>query len=380
MKFVETPRPFQLLLVLLLVGGAIAVIEYQKPDRAGGGDSEIGLQESVAANGSDRLEYKESRFRRARKISNAAGYINTENVSIEGLVGDKVVLVDFWTYSCINCQRTFPYLNAWYEKYGDHGLEIVGVHSPEFGFEEKRSNVVDAVERYGIRYPVVMDNSFSTWRNYDNRYWPQKYLIGIDGFIRYEHIGEGGYRETEAKIQELLHERAEIQGINASIPSGFVDPDAETADFGEIGTPEIYFGAGRNSRLQNGVSGERGVQNLTVPDNVLKNDLYLGGEWRFASEYAENLEPGATIVLRYQAKSVNMVLNASDSVELIVRRNGSPPTDAAGRDVSSVNGEAVVVVEDERLYNIVSDDEYGTHTLEIEVQGEGLEAYTFTFG
>lgn len=379
MKIVEIPRPVQLMLVLMLVVGAVAVIEFQKPDRSGGGNATIELNDSVAIT-SDRVEYKEAQFRRARKISNPAGYVNVDSVSIEELVGDRVVLVDFWTYSCINCQRTFPYLNAWHEKYSGHGLTIVGVHSPEFGFEERRSNVVDAVRRYGIRYPVVLDNSFGTWRNYDNGYWPQKYLIGVDGFIRYEHIGEGGYRETERRIQELLHERNEVLGLNGSVPGGYVDPDAEHADFGRIGTPELYFGSRRNDRLANGEAGQSGVQNLTVPGDVRKNDLYLGGRWRFTGEYAEALEPGASVVLRYEAKDVNMVLNASDEVALEVRLDGGSLGEAAGRDVVQRGGESVVRVNEDRLYNIVSDMDYGTHTLEITVRDGGLEAYTFTFG
>jgi thiol-disulfide isomerase/thioredoxin len=138
-------------------------------------------------------------------LAGISGYINThDGFRLSEIVGKKVVLVDFWTYSCINCQRTQPYLNAWYKKYKDAGLEIVGVHTPEFAFEKDRANVVAAVEKFGITYPVVQDNDYQTWGTYGNRYWPRKYLIDIDGYIVYDHIGEGGYEETEEKIQELL--------------------------------------------------------------------------------------------------------------------------------------------------------------------------------
>lgn len=142
------------------------------------------------------------------EIVNPAGFVNTEGITLKELVGKKVILVDFMTYSCISCIRSFPYTNEWYEKYKDEGLEIVGIHTPEFAFEKNIENVRSAMEHYDIKYPIVLDNEYATWRAYDNKYWPRKYLIDIHGMIVYDHIGEGAYAETEEKIQELLRERA----------------------------------------------------------------------------------------------------------------------------------------------------------------------------
>ena len=158
----------------------------------------------------DRIARKEAEFSRAEEIVAPSGFINTDDVSINEARGEKVVLLDFWTYTCFNCQNTQPYINRWHQKYADDGLRIVGVHTPEFGFEREYANVEQAVREAGIQYPVVLDNSYATWDAYDQRYWPAWYLIDADGFIRYKHFGEGAYGETEAKIQELLAERNRI--------------------------------------------------------------------------------------------------------------------------------------------------------------------------
>lgn len=158
----------------------------------------------------DRISRKEAEFVRAKEIAAPSGFINADGVSIDAARGEKVVLLDFWTYSCINCQNTQPYINSWHEKYADDGLQIVGVHTPEFGFEKEYANVEEAVREAGIEYPVVLDNSYATWDAYDQRYWPAMYLIDADGFIRYRHFGEGAYEETEAMIRELLAERDRI--------------------------------------------------------------------------------------------------------------------------------------------------------------------------
>jgi cytochrome c biogenesis protein CcdA/thiol-disulfide isomerase/thioredoxin len=155
---------------------------------------------------------KDSLYARSPEITNPSGFVNTadKSITLKEFVGKKVVLVSFWTYSCINCQRTLPYLNTWYEKYKDQGLEIVSIHTPEFAYEKLQKNVEDEVfNTYSIQYPVVLDNDYSTWKAFGNRYWPRKYLIDVDGYIVYDHIGEGAYDETEKKIQEALKERAE---------------------------------------------------------------------------------------------------------------------------------------------------------------------------
>jgi thiol-disulfide isomerase/thioredoxin len=159
-----------------------------------------------------------SQFKKAPEFEKVTGYINTKPISLTDLKG-KVVLVDFWTYSCINCIRTIPYLVDWNEKYADKGLVIVGVHAPEFEFEKNIDNVKDSVKRFGIKYPVIQDNDKGTWNAYENQYWPRKYLVDNEGYIRYDHIGEGGYAETERVIQALLHERNAELGLDTGLTS-----------------------------------------------------------------------------------------------------------------------------------------------------------------
>jgi thiol-disulfide isomerase/thioredoxin len=246
-----TPRPSLLVLVLLLVVGAIATIELRlgvagpagtraegpppaaqendgaptvdrtgategRRDRADGPSRDAGGQttpEEVHSGGSGQeIRRKERQFRRAEEIVAPAGFINSDGVSIKEARGEKVVLVDFWTYSCYNCQNTQPYLNAWQEEYADDGLLIIGVHTPEFGFERDPANVEQAVREAGIEYPVVLDNGYATWDAYNQRYWPAMYLIDVDGFVRYRHFGEGAYEETETKIRELLAEKDRTSG------------------------------------------------------------------------------------------------------------------------------------------------------------------------
>jgi thiol-disulfide isomerase/thioredoxin len=228
------PRPFLLALTLLLFASAVVAIELrlgvpvatrenggkEAASPAGGSErrGEQGEGTSPVAVGRTtlekkfggsvaRIERKEAQYRRAEEITAPTGFINTDGVSINEARGEKVVLLDFWTYACFNCQNTQPHLNAWHEEYSDEGLFIIGVHTPEFGFERDQENVERAVQEAGIEYPVVLDNDYATWDAYDQRYWPAMYLIDVDGFVRYRHFGEGAYEQTEDRIQELLAER-----------------------------------------------------------------------------------------------------------------------------------------------------------------------------
>jgi thiol-disulfide isomerase/thioredoxin len=158
------------------------------------------------------LMTKKMKYSMYKELVNPSGFVNSDPFQLKDIVGKKVILLDVMTYSCINCQRTFPYANAWYEKYKDKGLEIVAIHTPEFAFEHKIENVRDAMTKFGIKFPVVLDNDYGTWNAYGNNYWPRKYLIDIDGFVTYDHIGEGGYDETELQIKNALKERAERLG------------------------------------------------------------------------------------------------------------------------------------------------------------------------
>ena len=189
------------------------------------------------------LPQDKSQLKKAPEFEGITGYINSNGTKLSDLKG-KVVLVDFWTYSCINCIRTLPYLVDWNQKYSDKGLVIVGVHSPEFEFEKNIDNVKQAVARFGIKYPVLLDNNHDTWNAYQNNYWPRKYLIDSEGYIRYDHIGEGGYLETENAIRQLLTEQMKRQSIQISDlnQTKMSAPQSQSLDLNQIRTPELYFG------------------------------------------------------------------------------------------------------------------------------------------
>ncbi|MEK7146106.1 MAG: redoxin domain-containing protein [Patescibacteria group bacterium] len=347
----------KLLLVLVLAAIVISIVLLEK-QKVTPADS-AGEASSVAV---EAAEEKAKEYLPAVELVNPSGFVNSEPFQIGDYIGDKVILVDFWTYSCINCQRTTPYLNAWHTAYEDDGLLIVGVHTPEFDFEKEISNVRAAVEKFGIEYPVVQDNDYSTWTAYKNRYWPRKYLIDIDGYIVYDHIGEGGYEETEAKIQELLTERAQRLNQETGIYTGVL---VEGMPIPEANSPETYFGSQRNDLLINGVSGQNGLQNFAAPGELVKNKLYLEGEWLFEDEYAQSQGPGK-IHYRYDAKNVYMVASADEAVTVTIKVDGILVK--------------TLTIQAEELYELVSHESAGEHLLEIDVQAAGLKIYTFTFG
>ncbi len=222
-----TSRPVMLVLAIAVIVGAIALIEFRFNTASQAGTQaqvtppttgetiqepnttqpEKTTRDPEPNNAAERIAKKEEEFKRAAEITGPTGYINTDGVSLEDLRGEKVVLVEFWTYTCYNCQNAQPYINGFHEEYADDGLQVIGVHSPEFEFEKDYNNVAATVQEASIQYPVVLDNNYATWNAYNNIYWPASYLIDADGFIRYKHFGEGAYAETEKKIQELLDER-----------------------------------------------------------------------------------------------------------------------------------------------------------------------------
>lgn len=325
-------------------------------------------------------EVKAGTFPKAPELVSPDGFINTggQPVTISQFKGKKVVLIDIWTYSCINCQRTLPYLKAWYDKYHDAGLEIIGVHTPEFAFEHVLANVQMAVNRFGIKYPVVLDNEYATWNAFGNQFWPRKYLIDIDGYIVYDHAGEGSYDEAEQAIQKALAERAARLGTVMPTAAPTVPAGVVSVDESQLGSPETYFGAARNEYLGNGTKGLAGVQTMTLPVSLNANTLYLGGAWNFTQEYAANTVSGAKIAFVYKAKNVYFVAASDKRVKIKVTRDGGQSLgNARGADVDE-SGEATIQAN--RLYQLVGDSAYGVHTLEIEVESPGLQAYTFTFG
>ncbi len=324
------------------------------------------------------IAQKEALFQRAPELAGISGYINAPQGFKLADVRGKVILVDFWTYSCINCIRTLPYLEAWDKKYRDEGLMIVGVHSPEFDFEKDYSNVQKAVQKFGIQYPVVLDNDHATWAAYGNLYWPHDYLIDADGFIRDDHIGEGGYNDTEAEIQKLLAERNASLGMG-SLVSGNVT--APSPDFGSIGTPEIYLGYQMARGPIGNPEGFQGGQivNYSVPQTLQPNLVYFEGSWLNNPDNMELASDSGRIVLVYQASNVNIVAGGNSTLTISLDGQ-APPQGSLGSDASLVNGTARVQVGDQRLYSLIDNAGYAQRTVSIDVKGKGFRIYTFTFG
>ncbi len=323
-------------------------------------------------------EEKSQQYKHVPELVQPDAYINTidgQPITLASLRG-KVVLVDFWTYSCINCLRTLPYLNAWYQKYKDQGFVIIGVHTPEFAFEHVLTNVQEAVARLGVQYPVVLDNEYKTWNVFGNQYWPNEYLVDIDGYVVHNHAGEGEYDVTEEAITQALAERAARLGTTMPVATSTVQ--VSHIDLNAIRSPETYFGSGRNEYLGNGARGQTGVQTFTMPKTIQPNTLYLGGTWDIQSEYAKS-QGAATITYMYSAHDINFVASGLGSgVTITVVLDGKPVGSLAGSDVNSTTSQALI--KEERLYNLVHDAGAGVHTIEIQVEGAGIEAYTFTFG
>ena len=293
----------------------------------------------------------------APEIIPGGAWFGTKPLTIQSLKG-KVVLIDFWTYTCINCQRTLPYLKKWWEKYKDKGLVILGIHTPEFEFEKDYNNVRAAVEKFGIKFPVVLDNDYSTWTAYRNQYWPRKYLIDIDGYIVYDHIGEGAYEETEQKIQEALMERMAVLKEQGIIDQSLTK---EIPLEGGPKSPETYFGSARN--------------------NQQANLLFPHDSWNITPEFAENSSPNASIVYTYTAKDVFFVSEADDETVVEVLRDGKPLGAEAGADIiKTSDGKTFVNIKEARLYKIIQGAHTETHTIKLIIQKSGLKAFTFTFG
>lgn len=364
---------------VIAVGLAIASIAFTALD------SEL-APASTAGEGSGAPQAAQSvdksRFKTAPDLAGIAHYLNTTPEELESKIGDSVVLYDIWTYSCINCLRTLPYITAWDEKYADQGLLIIGVHSPEFEFEKDVDNVQRAVEKHGIAYPVVLDNDWETWDAFENRYWPRKYVADHEGYIRYDRIGEGGYQETERVIQMLLAERAEALGVQAAAAEPLVDIDEfqHTA----FRTPELYFGYYFAQNRNNLGSSEGFNPGQTIeyerPDSVEHNKFYMVGTWTNGRDGMSlpDGEEGGSVLLRYSAKEVNIVTAGAGVIRVLV--DGAPISpDIAGHDVDPDTG--LITTDEPRLYNVVSAESSSTHEIELQVDnGGGFEIFTFTFG
>jgi len=319
-----------------------------------------------------------SKFKQAPNLVGIAHYLNTTPKKLSDEMEGKVILYDIWTYSCINCIRTLPYITSWSDKYSDQGLLVIGIHSPEFEFEKNPKNVQMAIDKHGINYPVVLDNDMETWKAFENRYWPRKYIADHEGYIRYDHIGEGGYKETEKVIQNILKER-QVK-LRIQMGSANVLVNIEEFEHTAFRTPELYFGytfAQNRNQLGN-EEGFRPNQDVTysLPESIQRHNFYLDGIWTNLEGSMKLVSDSGVIFLPYSGKELNIV--TSGEADLRIYIDGLPiDSSIAGTDVGT-NGR--VHVHEPRLYNLVKTETSEEHTLQIFVDTPEFEIFTFTFG
>jgi cytochrome c biogenesis protein CcdA/thiol-disulfide isomerase/thioredoxin len=314
-------------------------------------------------------------------IDGATLWLNSPPLSRESLRG-KVVVVDFWTYSCINCLRSLPYVKAWYERYREHGLVVVGVHAPEFAFEKDPGNVRDAVATLAIPYPVALDNDFAIWRAFANEYWPAHYFVDAEGRVRGHHFGEGEYAASEQRIRALLMEAG-----RRDLPPPVAEIDAEgvarAADFARVASPETYVGYRRAERFASpGGFARDAAKAYALPGAPLaRNDWALAGRFTVSREKAVADDAGGRIAFRFRARDLHLVLGPAPDgspVRFRVTLDGRAPAGNAGMDVDA-NGEGVV--REQRLYQLIRQGgDVTDRTLTIEFLDAGAQAYAFTFG
>jgi thiol-disulfide isomerase/thioredoxin len=312
-------------------------------------------------------------------LTGAVKWLNSAPLTAQDLRG-KVVLVDFWTYSCINCLRTLPYIEAWAKKYHDAGLVVIGVHSPEFAFERNVNNVVAAVHRLGVDYPVAIDNNYAIWRAFHNEYWPAHYFIDAQGRIRHHHFGEGDYAGSERIIQQLLREAGAT-----NIPGGLVDVNGKGAqqapDMRDVASPETYIGYDRAERFASGMEVRNQAHDYVTPQTLPLNNWGLSGTWNVGGQHATLASATGRIVYRFHARDLNLVLGPRPDgkpVRFKITLDGKPPGDAHGADVAP-DGSGTVT--GQRLYQLVRQSgAIRDRTFGIEFLDPGGSAYAFTFG
>ncbi|MHA4967794.1 cytochrome c biogenesis protein DipZ [Pseudomonas extremorientalis] len=299
-------------------------------------------------------------------LDGAVQWLNSPPLATEALKG-KVVLVDFWTYSCINCLRTLPYVKAWAEKYRDQGLVVIGVHAPEFAFERDVNNVTQAMKDLGITYPVAIDNNYKIWRAFNNQYWPAHYFADAKGQIRYHHFGEGDYAESERVIQQLLREAGA-----KNVAGGLIEADAkgvqQAPDMNEVQSPETYLGSQR-------------AENFVKSGPLALNQWTLQGQWNVGGQQATLDQAGGRIVYRFHARDLHLVLGPGADgkpVRFKVTIDGQAPGGAHGTDVAP-DGSGTVT--EQRLYQLVRQPgAVQDRTFTIEFLDPNVSAYAFTFG
>lgn len=312
-------------------------------------------------------------------LTGVTEWINSPPLTTDQLRG-KVVLVDFWTYSCINCVRAIPYVRAWAEKYRDQGLVVIGVHTPEFAFEKSPANVRDAVRRFGIAYPVAMDNDYAVWRAFRNQYWPAHYFIDAQGRIRHHHFGEGDYEQSERVIQQLLKEAGA-----ASVDQAVVQvrgQGAEAApDVAGIASPETYVGYARAEGFRSPGGIRPDARHAYAPAMLRLNQWSLAGDWIVRAEHADLQTAGGRLAFRFQARDLHLVMGPSQSdrpVRFRIRLDGQAPGADAGVDVDA---QGLGRIDSQRLYQLVRQAGGARErTFEIEFLDPGAQVFAFTFG
>ena len=316
----------------------------------------------------------------APPLDGAVQWLNSPPLAIDGLRG-KVVLIDFWTYSCINCLRTLPHVKAWAAKYQDKGLVVVGVHTPEFAFERDLGNVSKAVKDLGITYPVAVDNDYAIWRAYNNRYWPAHYLIDAQGRIRHFTYGEGNDDKTERVLQMLLRE-AGATDLDSKLTAVSAEGVQEASDFSLVRSHETYIGYARAEHFASAPAMLRDrPASYEPPTQPALNQWGLGGEWQVGAEQATLVGSGGRIVYRFQARDLHLVLGPGPDgrpVRFRVLIDGLAPGAASGLDVAA-DGSGVVT--GQRLYQLIRQSgRIQERTFTIEFLDPGVSAYAFTFG
>lgn len=313
-------------------------------------------------------------------------WINTEPLLLRNLSG-KVILIDFWDYTCVNCLRTLPYIKEWYERYKNWDFLVIGVHTPEFEFAKSRQNVEAAVKRFDIKYPVLLDSDFTNWTNYANRYWPRHYLVGAQRRIVHDHIGEGGYGETEAAIQREIH-RVHPEAMLPGVLEAIRPEDAAGAVCYPM-TPETYAGF-RRGQLGN-LEGYQPNIAHTYSDQGKHADgvVYLRGTWKATPEALIHARvtsmPEDHIALRYHALEVNAVIrpeHGSQPFDVFIVQDGKPlQSEDRGEDVKfTEDGQSYITVDQPRMYRIIRNARFGSHELRLSPTSDAFALYAFTFG
>ena len=313
------------------------------------------------------------------RFDGATGWLNSAPLTPDGLRG-RVVLVDFWTYTCVNWLRTLPYLRAWDAKYRDHGLTIVGAHTPEFGFERDVDNVTAQVQSLGVAYPVAIDSDYGVWRAFSNHFWPAAYIADAQGRLRYHHFGEGEYAMIEMVIQQLLVE-AGAAGIDRELVSAEPVGLEVAADWRTLQTPETYVGYGQASGFAQADVASFDEPRVYALPTLRLNGWGLSGTWTVARHAGVVAEPGGRIAFRFHARDVNLVMGPpakGSSIPFRVFLDGQPASDARGADVGA---DGAGTLDAQRTYQLIRQSgPIADRVVEIEFLGAGAEAYCFTFG